>query len=119
MTGRYFPYVIRHTPRARALRRDATTAERKLWHEFLRTLPQRFSRQKPLVNYVVDFYCSSSRLVIEIDGDSHYTDEAQRYDLGRTAALHALGLRVIRFTNDDVMKNFEGVCAEILRALKS
>jgi len=105
-------------PRARSLRSDPTPAERKLWYEFLRTLPQKFSRQKPLDRYIADFYCSKHKLVIELDGDSHYTDRAQRYDGSRTAALEAVGVRVIRFTNMDVVQNFEAVCVAILRALE-
>jgi very-short-patch-repair endonuclease len=79
-------------------------------------LPQKFTRQKPLGRYIADFYCSSHRLVIEIDGDSHYTERGERYDSERSAALDTLGIRVIRFTNSDVMQNFESVCMTILRA---
>src|SRR5688572_30473164 len=119
MAGPYKRYHVPLKPSARALRRDPTPAERKLWYEFLCTLPQRFSRQKPLGNYIADFYCSSRRLVIEIDGDSHFNDAAERHDAIRTAALEKTGLRVVRFTNDEVMQDFEGVCAEVLAALKT
>ena len=113
----FLPYRTRSTFRARSLRRDATAAERKLWWEFLRHLPSKFTRQKPLGRYIVDFYCSSGRLVIEIDGDSHFSSAGERYDGGRTRALQELGLRVIRFTNDEVMENFDAVCNRILEAL--
>ena len=63
-------------------------------------------RQKPLGQYVADFYCASQQLVVELDGDSHYTERAQRYDEARTRALRAQGMRVIRFTNSDVLQNF-------------
>ena len=115
---RWIAYRINLTSRAQALRRDPTPAEKKLWFEFLRDLPQKFIRQKPLGQYVADFYCSRQRLVIELDGDSHYTDTAQRYDQARTAALETRGIRVIRFTNTDVLENFEAVCAAIAEALK-
>jgi very-short-patch-repair endonuclease len=113
----WIPYrtTLRH--RAQALRRDPTPAEKKLWFEFLRDLPQKFTRQKPLGCYVADFYCSSERLVIELDGDSHFNDAAERYDQRRTAALQYTGLRVIRFTNLEVLEGFEGVCAAISAAL--
>jgi very-short-patch-repair endonuclease len=115
---RWIAYRTELTSRAQALRRDPTPAEKKLWFEFLRDLPQKFTRQKPLGQYVADFYCSGQRLVIELDGDSHYTDRAQRYDQVRTDALEARGVRVMRFTNTDVLGNFEAVCAAITVALE-
>jgi very-short-patch-repair endonuclease len=106
-------------PRAKSLRRDPTPAERKLWYEVLRDLPEKFTRQKPLARYVVDFYCSSCALVVEVDGDSHYDAAAMRYDAERTAALRTLGIRVLRFTNEDVMQRLEGVRDQILAALRA
>jgi very-short-patch-repair endonuclease len=118
-TGRpWIGYQRKLTPRARSLRGDPTPAEKKLWYEFLRDLPQKFTRQKPLGRYVGDFYCSRHRLVVELDGDSHYTDRAQSYDDARTSALELHGTRVIRFTNLDVLQNFDAVCAAVLRALE-
>ena len=114
---RYIPYRSRLTSRAQHLRRDQTPAERKLWYEFLRDLPQKFTRQKPLGQFVADFYCSSKRLVIELDGDSHFQEQSAERDAGRTAALAAAGIRVIRFTNAEVMRQFEAVCMEIEKAL--
>jgi len=107
---RWIAYRKALKPRAQSLRRDPTPAERKLWYEFL--------REKPLDRYVADFYCSRHRLVIELDGDSHYADAAQRYDEARTAALEFQGIRVIRFSNLEVLQNFEAVCEAILAALK-
>jgi very-short-patch-repair endonuclease len=115
----FIPYRTRSISRARALRREATAAERKLWHEFLRLLPEKFTRQKPLGRYIADFYCSSKRLVIEIDGDSHFSDAGENYDEARTQALAEHGLRVIRFTNNDVMENFDAACERIVEALSS
>ena len=118
MTGRrWIPYRKDLTPRAQSLRRDSTPAEKKLWFEFLRDLPHKFTRQKPLGRYVADFYCSRLQLVIELDGDSHYTDRAQRYDAARTAELGLQGIRIIRFTNLEVQQNFESVCATIAAAI--
>jgi len=99
---------------ARALRHDTSPAERKLWYEFLRDLPVKFTRQKPLGTYIADFYCSSRQLVIELDGDTHYTGKAQQYDERRTEDLGLCGIRVVRFTNAEVMEHFEGVCARIV-----
>ncbi len=114
----YLTYRPALKPRSRSLRRDPTPAERKLWFEFLRDLPDKFARQKPLGRYIADFYCSARKLVIELDGDSHYIGDAQGYDSSRTASLNNLGVHVIRFTNADVLQRVEGVCLEILRALR-
>jgi very-short-patch-repair endonuclease len=103
---------------AQSLRRDPTPAERKLWFEFLRDLPVRFTRQKPLGHYIADFYCASRLLVIEVDGDSHFTDRGATYDASRTAALEAHGVRVLRITNLEVMEQFEAVCQRIVEALE-
>ena len=110
--NRFIRYRLELKPRARSMRTDATAAERKLWYELLSGLPQRFSRQKPLGRFVADFYCSRARLVIEVDGDSHYTKVARIYDEARTQWLHAQGMRVLRFTNAEVMQEFEAVSAE-------
>jgi very-short-patch-repair endonuclease len=114
---RLVPYQLKLKPPSRALRRDPTPAERKLWYEFLRDLPEKFTRQKPLGSYIADFYCSQLRLVIEVDGDSHFTGQGERSDARRTAALQAHNLRVIRFTNAEVMQQFEAVCQCIAKAL--
>jgi very-short-patch-repair endonuclease len=114
----WIPYRKTLTPRAQSLRRDPTPAEKKLWFEFLRDLPYKFTRQKPLGQYVADFYCSRHRLVIELDGDSHYTDRGQVYDRTRSAALELQGIRIIRFTNPDVLENFAAVCGVITETLK-
>ena len=114
---RLVPYRLQLKTASRSLRRDLTGAERKLWFELLRGLPHKFTRQKPLGDYIADFYCSRSRLVIEIDGDSHFTAAGECYDVSRSAALASLGLRVIRFTNLEVMHQFEAVCACIEEAL--
>jgi very-short-patch-repair endonuclease len=111
------PYRKHLKLRARALRRELTPAERRLWYEFLSDLHHKFTRQKPLGRYVADFYCSKHRLVIELDGDSHFTPRGEKYDMLRTVALESLGLNVLRFTNAEVMQDFEAVCQAVLHAL--
>lgn len=106
-------------PRARILRRDSTPAERKLWYEFLAMHPEKFTRQKPLGHYIADFYCAQRQLVLELDGDTHFDEEGKLRDERRTAQLALKGIRVIRFTNREVMQQFEGVCASIDEALRS
>lgn len=113
----FVPYRRNLKPCAQSLRRDPSPAERKLWFEFLRDLPFKFTRQKPLGYYIADFYCASRQLVIEVDGDSHYTDSGQRYDATRNVRLELEGIRVMRVTNREVMHEFEGVCQRILDVL--
>ena len=107
----------KHNPRltgnARSLRKDMTKEERHLWYDFLRAYPVRFLRQKVIDAYIVDFYCASAKLVIELDGSQHYEDQGMEYDERRTAALQARGLTVIRIPNNELMKNFRGVCEYI------
>jgi len=114
----FLDYRRRLKRSARSLRRDPTPAERKLWFEFLRDLPLRFSRQKPLGNYIADFYSASRLLIIEVDGDSHFTDPGEAYDDRRSTALEAKGVRIIRFTNLEVMEQFEAVCQRIRDTLE-
>ena len=102
---------------ARDLRRAMPPAERRLWFDGLRTLPHKFRRQRPIGAYIVDFYCADARLVVELDGATHDSDSAQRYDAQRTAYLQSIDLRVVRFTNAEVMTNLEGVLVEISRVI--
>ena len=68
-----FKHVPRLTPRARELRKNMTPEERHLWYDFLRTYPVRFLRQKVVGEYILDFYCASVKLAVEVDGTQHYT----------------------------------------------
>jgi very-short-patch-repair endonuclease len=114
-TGFHLPYNPDLVGRAREMRKNPTAAEKKLWYGFLRTFKYRVLRQRPIDNFIVDFYCARLKLVIEIDGDSHFTPEGKRYDEMRTSILQSYGLRVIRITNEDVLKNFSAVCDMIER----
>ena len=95
---------------AQQLRKEMTKEERHLWYDFLRSHPARFSKQKVLGNYIVDFYSAKSKLVIELDGSQHYEDCNIQNDNERTAFLEDYGLRVVRIPNNEINKNFEGVC---------
>ena len=99
------------TPLAKQLRSEMTREERHLWYDFLRTYPIRFSRQKVLGRYIVDFYSAKAKLVIELDGSQHYETDRVEKDAERTAFLNGYGLQVIRIPNHEVNENFEGVCA--------
>lgn len=83
----FFRYRRDLKARSRELRHDPTAAERRLWYDFLSAHPKKFTRQKPLGNYIVDFYCAQARLVVEVDGDSHFTGVREQYDQRRTETL--------------------------------
>lgn len=113
---RFIPYNKKLKQYSRDLRNNMTMVEKKIW-SFLRQLPVRVNRQKPINNYIADFYCAKAHLIIEIDGESHFTDEGKIYDEERTKILEEYGLKVVRFTNSEVMSNFEGVCDNILKLI--
>ena len=107
MERKHNPKIV---PAAKILRKNMTKEERHLWYDYLRTHPARFSRQKVLGRYIADFYSAQARLVVELDGGGHYTEDAKRYDDERTTFLEAYGLTVIRIPNNEVNSNFRGVC---------
>ena len=98
---------------ARRLRREMTPRERKLWYLSLRKYPVKIYKQRIIGRFIVDFYCASAKLVIELDGSQHYEPQGMVYDSARSAFLTALGLEVLRFSNRDVDRNFRGVCTQI------
>ena len=100
-------------PNAQALRRNMTKEERHLWYDFLKGLPVTFNRQKVMGKYIVDFYCASARLVIELDGSQHYEPTNKSADSERDAWLSQQGIEVLRFSNADVNLRFAAVCEEI------
>ena len=91
-----------------------TKEERHLWYDFLKSLPITFNRQKVIGNYIVDFHCSSVKLVIELDGSQHYEEKGIFSDKVRDEFLNNLGLTVLRYSNLDVNRNFRSVCEDIL-----
>lgn len=105
-------------PLAKQLRKEMTKEERRLWYDFLRGYPVRFSRQKVLGKYIADFYSAKARLVIELDGSQHFEESNLAKDAERTAFLETYGLRVIRIPNNEVNKNFQGVCEYIDAVVK-
>ena len=105
-------------PLAKQLRKEMTKEERHLWYDFLRTYPVRFSRQKVLGKYIVDFYSAEAKLVIELDGSQHYENGNMENDAVRTSFLEGYGLTVMRIPNNEVNRNFRGVCEYIDAAVK-
>ena len=98
---------------ARRLRREMTLHERKLWYLFLRKYPIKIYKQRIIGRFIVDFYCASAKLVIEVDGSQHYAPQGMAYDEERSLFLSALGLEVLRFSNRDIDREFRGVCEQI------
>jgi len=105
--------------KARNLRKNQTPAENLLWSKLRsRQLSGfKFRRQHPIGQYILDFYCREAHLAIEVDGGQHAEDQKWKLDNLRTAFLMTKGIRVIRFWNDDVLRDLENVIAEIDTAL--
>jgi very-short-patch-repair endonuclease len=112
-TDFHLPYNPALIPRARELRKSMTSAEKKLWYGYLKTFKFRVLRQRPIDHFIVDFYCPRLNLVIEVDGHSHFTTEGKQSDQERTQRLEGYGLKVIRFTNQQILQEFESVCEAI------
>ena len=92
---------------AREIRHRTTEAEQQLWTSLRnkQLKGKKFRRQHAIVNYVVDFYCNECKLAIELDGNFHTETEAKKYDASRTALLNELGITVLRFWNEEVIKD--------------
>ena len=104
---------------AQRLRRTMTKEERRLWYCFFRKLPVTVHRQRVIGPYIVDFYCASAKLVVELDGSQHYSTTGSAADQERDAFLMKLGFNVIRYSNAEVNQNFDAVCADILSHIDS
>jgi len=107
--------------RAIELRNNMTLAEKLLWEELKRKeiFNARFKRQHPIDIFVVDFYCHKHKLAIEVDGEIHLKEEVLEYDDGRSHDIEKLGIKILRFTNKDVIENIEMVKKRILQEISS
>ena len=111
-------YNKKNIPLAKALRKNMTPWERKLWYQFLKGYSIRFQRQKSIGNYIADFYCAKAKLVIELDGSQHYSDTGISSDIQKDTYFKNQSITVLRFSNLEVDKNFYGVCETIDRTVK-
>ena len=109
-----YNYNEKLVPLAQTLRKNMTKEEKHLWYDFLKKLPITVNRQKNIGNYIVDFFISVKRIVIEIDGAGHYLDEKIKKDKQRDEDFSKLGITVLRYTNFDINKRFNSVCKDIL-----
>lgn len=103
--------------RADYLRKHMTQQEWNLWYFYLRNHKLKWYRQRIIDRFIVDFYCHTAKLVIEIDGGQHYTEQGISYDTERTQVLEGYGLKVLRYTNKQLAYNFQAVCLDIERNL--
>lgn len=101
--------------RADELRKNMTQQEWNLWYFYLRNHRLKWYRQRIIDRFIVDFYCRAAKLVIEIDGMQHYTEQGIAYDTERTQVLQGYGLKVLRYTNQQLECNFQEVCWDIER----
>ena len=115
------PYNKNLKELARELRKNMTDAERRVWSKIRRKQLRgfQFYRQKNIGDYIVDFYCPAAKLIVELDGGQHYSEENIEKDEARDKFLSDLGFRVLRFSNSDVFKNIEGVVTEIYNHLEN
>ena len=113
------PKDNRQLEKARWLRREMTPHERKLWYLFLRKYSVKIYKQRIIGKFIVDFYCASAKVVIEVDGSQHYESQGMAYDDERSRFLTGLGLAVLRFSNRDIDKNFRGVCEQIDNTIRN
>lgn len=105
----------------KSLRNNLTSAEATLWKSLQRKQlhGKKFRRQHSIKNFIVDFYCASEKIIIELDGAYHFEFAQQNYDDERTQILESFGLKVIRFENELVFENLEGVLNEIANHFNS
>ena len=114
-----YNYSKKNVPLARTLRKGMTPEEKHLWYDCLRKYPIKFARQRVIGNYIVDFYCHETRLIIELDGSQHYEDKGLLKDKIRTERLEERKLTVLHIPNNEINSNFDGVCEYIDLFVKS
>lgn len=116
---RSFLYNPKLKLKARQMRNEMTAAEKKLWYDYLRRDKNKWLRQKPIGNYILDFYCSKLKLAIEVDGTTHLENREIVHDKKRTADLNKLGIKILRFWNDDILDGLAEVESIIEKQIKN
>ena len=113
------PYDLKLKSNARKNRKEMNAPEANLWYKVSRNrelLNYKFLKQKPILNYILDFYCSKLLLGIEIDGESH--NEQISYDKQRSESIYKIGIKIIRYSNYEVMNNLDGVYFDLIKQIK-
>ena len=119
---RSFLYNPKLKLRARQMRNEMTAAEKKLWYGYLEQDRNRWLRQKPIGDYIIDFYCPKLKLAIEVDGTTHLENKDIIYDQRRTKELNKLGIKILRFWNNDILDGLaevENIIEEQIKNIKS
>ena len=117
MSDIYRNFKLRDT--SRLLRKNLTKQEKRLWYDYMALHKVRWYKQRIIDNFIVDFYCSKAKLVVELDGSQHYRENEILKDKIRTEKLEKRNLLVIRIPNNAVNYNFEGVCTYIDNMIKN
>ncbi|MRG55841.1 DUF559 domain-containing protein [Phyllobacterium sp. SYP-B3895] len=115
------PIPVKIRQYAKSMRRAQTEPESKLWNclRAYRLMGLSFKRQVPIAGYIVDFACAAARIIVELDGSHHGEDHSQQYDGARTERLNRDGWTVLRFWNDDVLQDIDGVCQHIVSTVSA
>ncbi len=96
-----------------------TKEEKHLWYDCLKQLPITINRQKVIGNYIVDFYIDSAKMIIELDGSQHYSEEGEAKDNVRDSFFKRIGIKVIRYTNRQINESFKDVCIDIVSQIEN
>ena len=104
---------------SQTLRKNMTKEERRLWYDFLKSLPYTVKRQKVIGEYIVDFCIPQFKIIIEADGSQHYENDGQNDDLQRDMGLAENGYLVLRYSNKDINQHFDSVCQDILNHIEN
>ena len=111
------PYNKKLVSNARTLRKNMTSEEKHLWYDFLKRIPLNTRRQHNIENYIVDFYIAEKKVVIELDGAQHKIPQNKASDIERDRVLSSWGIKVLRYSNESIRRNFDGVAEDILKNL--
>ena len=111
------PYNRSLVENAQRLRKEMTPEEKKLWYDLLKRLPLTVRRQHNIENYIVDFYIAQKKIVIEVDGLQHLSEDGREYDEIRDKALAEWGITTLRYSNESINKNFTKIAEDILEKL--
>ena len=112
-----YPYNKELTEYSKELRKNMTAEEKHLWYDFLKLLPVTVKRQYVVGNYILDFFIPNVNIAIELNGSQHYEPEAREADKKRDAELLSVGIKVIRYTNVQINRNFDGVMSDIMKTI--